>query len=121
MSDHTDIPALIADYFAGLYDGDTAKLRGVFHPFATLFGEVRGKPYRKSVDDYLSVVAGRTPPRALGEPFRMQLLYVEHCGEIAVAKVRVPILGHDYRDYLTLVREDGRWSIVSKVFTHIPE
>jgi hypothetical protein len=30
-----------------------------------------------------------------------------------------PMLGFDYVDFLSLLREDGRWAIVAKLFTHL--
>lgn len=119
MSPHEEILALLHRYFDGLYRGDVTLLRTVFHPQAILFGEVRGQPYLRTLDDYLSIVAGRKSPQLLQEPFRMIPLAVEATGRIGNARVSCPILGHNYIDYLALLRNDDQWQIVNKLFTHV--
>ena len=119
MSAHEEILGLLHRYFDGLYRGDVALLRTVFHPQAILFGEVRGQPYLRTLDDYLAIVAERKSPELLQEPFRMKPLAVEAIGRIGNARVSCPILGHNYVDYLGLLRNDDRWQIVNKLFTHV--
>lgn len=119
MNGHHDILALLQAYFDSLFTGDVAGLRGVFHPQAALFGEVKGAPYYRTLDDYLDAVGKRQSPQALGEPFRMQVLAVDVQGPVANARVSCPMLGFDYVDFLNLVRLDGQWRIANKTFTHV--
>ena len=111
--------ALVDVYFQSIYTGDPAALRAVFHPQCRLYADVNGAPYEKSVDQYVEGVANRKSPRELGEPFRMQVLGVETLGVIALVRTRQQMLGFDYHDYLTLLKRDGRWLIVSKTFVHL--
>jgi hypothetical protein len=120
MSDHEAVLGVVDIYCKGVYRGDLDLLRSVFHPKAALFAEVRGQPYYRLLDEYLGVVANRASPAAQGEPFRMKPLAVEVTHEIAFAKVHCPMLGYNYIDYLSLVREGGRWIIVNKLFTDVP-
>ena len=120
MDDHRAIAAVLGDYFKGLYMGDTALLRTVFHPDAALFAERDGQPYHKRLDDYLDAVAARASPASLGEPYRMKVLAIDVTHDIAMARVHVPALGFDYVNYLSLLRLQGRWVIVDKVFTEVP-
>jgi hypothetical protein len=120
MDDHHAIAAVLGDYFKGLYTGDTALLRTVFHPDAALFAERGGQSYHKHLDDYLDGVAARPSPAALGEPYRMKVLAIDVTHDIAVARVHVPALGFNYVNYLSFVRRAGRWVIVNKVFADMP-
>ena len=120
MTDHEGVLAAVDAYCKGVFRGDIALLRAVFHPKAALFAEVRGQPYYKPLDDYLAVVARRESPEALGEPFLMKPVLVEVTHEIAFAKVHCPMLGYHYIDYLSFVRLEGRWVIVNKLFTDVP-
>ena len=120
MSDHEAVLAAVDAYCKGVFRGDIALLRSVFHPNAALFAEVRGQPYYKPLDEYLSVVATRDSPEALGEAFLMRPVSVEVTHEIAFAKVHCPMLGYHYTDYLSFVRLEGRWVIVNKLFTDVP-
>lgn len=119
MNDHHSILQLLQAYFDGLFTGDVNGLRGVFHPRAALFGEIKGAPYHKTLDDYLDAVGKRQSPRALGESFRMRVLAIDVQGPVANARVSCPMLGFDYVDFLNLVRLDGQWRIANKTFTHV--
>lgn len=120
MGDHEAILAVVDTYCRGVYSGDVDLLRSVFHPKAALFGEVRGQPYYRPLEEYFSVVAGRQSPAALGEAFGMRPIAVEVTHEIAFAKVHCPMFDYNYTDYLSLVREAGQWRIVNKLFTDVP-
>ena len=114
------IAAVLGDYFEGLYKGDTALLRTVFHPDAALFAELGGQSYHKGLDAYLDGVAARQSPASRGEPYRMKVLGIDVTHDIAMARVHVPALGFNYVNYLSFVRWQGRWVIVNKVFTDVP-
>jgi hypothetical protein len=116
---HHAVLETVQEYFSGLYAGDTAKLRSVFHEHAVLWGEVKGQPYLRALEDWLRAVRDRKSPQALGEPFAMEVIAVAVHGAVAVATVRCPMLGYNYLDLLSLLHHDGTWRIASKVFTDI--
>ena len=120
MDDQCAIAAVLGDYFKGLYTGNTALLRTVFHPDAALFAERGGQSYHKRLDDYLDGVAQRASPASLGEPYRMKVQAIDVAHDIAMARVHVPALGFNYVNYLSFVRWQGRWVIVNKVFAEMP-
>jgi hypothetical protein len=117
MNEHQAILSVLGDYFKGLYSGDTALLRSVFHPEAALFAELPDQSYHKDLDAYLDGVAQRESPDERGEAYRMKVLSVDVHHNIAMAKVHVPALGFDFYNYLSLLRKDGAWVIVNKVFS----
>lgn len=119
LNDHEAVIAVVAEYCQGVFKGDIALLRKVFHPKAALFAEVRGQPYHRALDDYLAVVANRESPQARGEPFRIKPITIEVTHEIAFAKVSCPMYDYNYVDYLSFVRLDGEWRIVNKLFTDV--
>ena len=112
------IQAVIADYFRGIHEGDIKALRRVFHPLAQLFGDVKGQAYHRTLPDYLEAVRARKSPAALREPFRMRILSIECLNGIASARLHCPMLGFNYHDVLALNFIEGRWQVVSKLFTH---
>jgi hypothetical protein len=114
-----EIDALLKTYFDGLYHGDSARLREVFHPQAQLFGEVRGAPYQNTVDGWLNAVANRPSPQSKGESFQMETLEVQLHNQIAYVRARCPMLGFNYVDYLALMHNGERWLITNKLFTHV--
>lgn len=119
MSSHEEVLSVAKDYLTSIFYGDVEKLRSTFHPRAILGGVVKGSPYYKSVDEYLEVVKKRKAPNELNEIYKMSVISVEVIGEIAFVKTHCPMLGYNYFDYLSFVVFEGRWVIVSKVFTHV--
>jgi hypothetical protein len=69
------------------------------------------------MDDYFPVVAKRVSPASRNEPRRDVIDSIEFAGEnTAFARVRCSIGTKDFIDFLTLVRTDGAWRIIAKVF-----
>jgi hypothetical protein len=119
MSSFDQIGQVLGAYCDGIYSGNVEQLRSAFHPSAILWGEVKGQPYYRPLDEYLNVVRNRKSPQALGEIYGMQVLAMEIQGNIAFAKVRCRMLGYNYTDLLSLLYQDNRWGVVAKVFTHL--
>lgn len=119
--DRHAIGLVLDDYFSGLYTGDTDLLRSVFHPQAASFASVNGQPFHTTIGAWLESVANRTSPAELGERCSMTVMSVDVLGTIAIAKVHVPARGFNYYNFLSLLRQDGQWLIVNKVFVDLPK
>lgn len=118
-NDREELLALLQRYFDGLYRGDVGLLAQVFHPQARLYGEVKGQVAMRDVQPYLEAVARRASPQSLGEARRMQMQALRIDGSVALATARCEMLGFDYLDQLSLLKDtEGRWSIVAKLYTH---
>ena len=115
QSDYDAIIGLLNEYFDGLYDGDVDKLRRIFHDDAWL----KGNDYRKTRDEWLEAVATRPIPRDEGMDYGFNIQSLEIIGDQAMAKVDVPLLAAHFIDYLGLLKEEGQWRIVNKMFTII--
>jgi hypothetical protein len=118
MDDREELLALLQRYFDGLYRGDVELLAETFHPQARLYGEVNGQVLLRDLEPYLQIVATRASPQSRAEIQDMQLVALQLDGAIAHATARCRMLGFDYLDQLGLLKQDGRWSIVSKLYTH---
>ena len=111
-ADYDALIALLNDYFDGLYEGDVEKLRGIFHEDAWL----KGNNYRKSRDEWLKAVGSRPIPRDEGADYGFNIQSLEIVNDQAMARLDVPLAAH-FIDYLGLLKEDGQWKIVNKMFT----
>lgn len=114
-----EIEGIITNYFQGLFDGDINKLETCFHQTATVSGDIKGVEYFKTIDDFLEGVKQRQSPRDLNESFKMEIIGIEIIGQIAMAKLHVPMFNYNYYDYLSFSKIDDDWKIVNKIFTHI--
>lgn len=112
-----DIGDLLQDYFDALYFCDVDKLQSVFHPRAIYATADETPLLYRTMEDYVPVVAARQSPASRNEARRDHIDAIDLAGEnTAVARVRCSIGQRDFVDFLTLVRTDGRWRIIAKVF-----
>ena len=111
------IVAVIKDYFVGLHHGDVAKLKRIFHPDAYL----KAPDLRRSLSQWLEAVTNRPIPSEEGYRDNFKLLSIEVIKDQAMVKVECPLFEHFYIDYLGLLKENGEWLIVNKMYTDIEE
>lgn len=117
VNDFGVVSAIVQDYFDGLHYGDVAKLRSIFH--ADVFLKAPGS--RRSLEQWLSAVASRPVPSQQGRPYEFKLLSIEVIKDQAMVKLECPLFEHRYIDFLGLLKEDGRWKIVNKMYTDLQE
>ncbi len=114
---YAEVLHLLAAYYDGLYTLDAAKLREVFSPSAGYATIRDGSLVALSMDEYLPLLADRTPPDDDGTPYAYRVVSIRFAGEhTALAELECSLFGHDYTDFLSLLRIDDRWRIQSKVF-----
>jgi len=108
-------------YFKGIYEGDERRLGSIFHESALLFGDIKGQPYFKTVDLYLSGVKSRQSPKDSGKPFKGEILKISVVNSIATAEINVKMYDFNYRDFLSFHKINGKWLIVNKMLTDTSE
>lgn len=111
------ILVIITDYCDGLHFGDVSKLRRIFHPDAFL----KAPGLRRSLDEWLALVSTRPKPSALGLAYDFEVLSIDIIKDQAMVKLECPLFDHFYLDFLGLLKEQGRWLIVNKMYTDLNE
>ncbi len=112
LGDIDRITAIVQDYFDGLHSADLSKLERIFHPDATL----KAPGLRRSLQEWLQFVGEREVPADLEAEFGYRILSLDIAGEQAMVKVLCPLLDRCYVDFLGLLKEDGHWLIVNKMY-----
>lgn len=112
-----DICAVLQDYFDALYFCDVEKLERVFH-LQAIYATADETPFLyRTMAEYVPVVASRQSPASRNEARRDHIDAIDIAGDnTAMARVRCSIGSRDFVDFLTLVRTDGQWRIIAKVF-----
>lgn len=113
----SEVVASLQDYFDGLHHSDTGRLRRVFHPEAHYYCATDGALNHLDMESYFAIVDRRASPASQGHSRTDRILAIEFAGPVtAFAKVECSIPPKHFTDLLTLVKLDGQWRIVAKVF-----
>lgn len=120
--DFLDICDVLQHYFDGLYYGDVKRLAQVLHPQALYATAVPQDPLILHMNAYFEVVKNRPSPASRSETRIDEVLGIQRVGPVtALAKVRCAIADKRFVDLLSMVRVNGQWQIISKVFHYEQE
>jgi hypothetical protein len=122
IADSADIAHILTDaYFKGIYTGDVNLLSSVYYPGTLLFGDAAGKPYFKTLAQYLDGVKNRQSPKDSGKPFKGEIVSIEIINSIAMAKVHVKMYDFNYFELLSFHQLEGKWVIVNKMIADVEQ
>jgi hypothetical protein len=108
-------------YLKGIYDGDINLLKKVYHPGTLVFGDIKGVPYAKTLEQYLDGVKNRVSVKDSGKPFKGFITSIDVVNSIAVAKLHVKMYDFNYDEFLSFHKIDGQWFIVNKMLTDVAQ
>ena len=108
-------------YFKGIYEGNLDLLNQVYNTGTLLFGDVKGQPYAKTLDQYLDGVKNRQSPKDSGKPFRGEIISIKIANSIAIAEVKVKMYDFNYHEFLSFHKLNNKWLIVNKMISDINE
>ena len=116
-----EIRALLQIYFDAWYECDVEKLKAVFHPSCHLVCVIDGELDDDDMAKVHARIAKLESGASRGDARHDKVLMVDVASPTtAAAKVRLAIGKKLFTDYLSLLRLDGRWVIMAKVFSFRP-
>jgi hypothetical protein len=107
-------------YFEGVRNSDTAAAHKAFHPVAKMYFVRDGKIGERTIPDWLAAIAEHAPKPARPDKYRRRILDVDVTGSAAAAKIQLDYADAVLTDYMSLLKVDGRWVIVGKIFDRRP-
>lgn len=114
------VRAPLEAYLRGHATGDPAQFRQAFHDDAQLWGTRGGTLIRMTDDEYIGRAGGGQPPADEAQR-RRWIESVDVTGDTGVAKIVLDYPSARFTDYMQLMRVDGRWVIVNKMFLTEPK
>ncbi|HAG95814.1 MAG: hypothetical protein CMK83_07195 [Pseudomonadales bacterium] len=114
QADLVQILSMVELYFKGLHYGDAGTLETLFHQDCVL----KAPGQRRSISTWLNDVAKRSVPAHNNHPWEYRVLGVELMSEQAVVKLNCPLPHGHFIDYLGLLKEQGEWKIVNKMYAN---
>lgn len=113
-----EVSEFLGKYFDVLQSQDQALFDEVFNSAGVLYSSDGDElTVRPVVPVYRDIVAGRPSPASLGSPRDDQVVLLDVLSPTAAfAKVRLRLNDSIMVDYLSLLKTDGAWSIVAKIY-----
>lgn len=122
ISNIQDVLLTVQTYLDGLYEGDTKKIRQTFHDVSHLHSLADGKVSDLPLEDWCKLVEGRASPKSqnFGRELERIVRVEESAPNCANVTLTCAVPGRFFTDHLSLLKADGRWQIVNKVFHSRP-
>jgi hypothetical protein len=109
------IEDVIQDYFQGYQQADTKLIQNAFHSDTRLLSVDNGQLDKTEMSDWLKSLEER---RLRGD-IRKGVLKIESIDSqdyAASVKLKITFPAFEFTDYLSLLKIDGKWQIVGKIY-----
>ena len=124
MNNHAEtklIKAVIQDYIDGTYEADAEKLSSVFHKQAVMNGYLGPDLILAKPDIFIQDIVSAPSMKANNDPYMAEIESIRVEGQIA----NVVLSESGFRgstmfvNHFHLIKDEGAWKIISKLFTTI--
>ena len=113
------IRATIQHYFNGHATGDKDEFRKAFHPEAKLFWIKDGAFTQRPSQEWIDGMKGGAP---VDEAKRKRSIEsIDIAGHAAVVRIRLDYPAADIVDFMSMLKIEGEWKIVNKIFHTSPK
>jgi hypothetical protein len=102
-------------YLEGHKTGQADAFRRAFHPDARMLYVKDGQFVKTEIADYIARAPGK--PADDEDKRRRSIDSIDIAGDAAIAKITLDYPEVTFTDYMTLLKVNGEWRIVSKVFS----
>lgn len=112
-NDHEMIKQTIQFYIDGAKSGKGDDMRPAFHRDATIFGYIGDDLFAGPIQGLFDWNDENGPATGL----EARIANIDLVGTIATVRLELDNwTGHKFTDFFTLLKEDGSWKIMNKVF-----
>ena len=109
----------VSHYLQGHATGDGAHHEMVFHPESKLFWIRDGQLNQRTSAEYIAGAPGKPADDEAERERRIAMIDVT--GNAAVVKVELDYPSALITDYFSMLKVDGEWKIINKIFTVAPK
>jgi Putative lumazine-binding len=111
------IEKVVWTYLDGLYEGDAGKIAKAFHEGSHLYSMHEGGVSDLPREKWLDMLKGRPSAKSKGLKRTDRIVSIDLSGpETAFVKLECSIHPRYFTDYLTLLKLNDGWRVVSKTF-----
>ncbi|MCW1923931.1 nuclear transport factor 2 family protein [Luteolibacter arcticus] len=112
--EYTEVVATANKYVDGLRGGSPADVADAFHKDAVMYGFTNGELLGGPIQNLYDFVEqnGKAPKIET----RVDVLAITPTIAVVRIDMENDAIGADYNDYLTLIKIDGTWMVIAKVY-----
>lgn len=118
-NDEAAIRAVIDRYFQAHATGDGSHIAAVFHPELKMMFVRDNAFMMRTRDEYISGFSGKPAPDEAER--KRSVLTIDITGNAAMAKLRLDYPKAILTDYFSLLKINGEWKVVNKIFNSEPK
>ncbi|SOD41808.1 nuclear transport factor 2 family protein [Nitrosovibrio sp. Nv4] len=113
-ADYNAVIAVAQKYVDGLRIGSVEGVAEAFHKDAVMYGFTNGELLGGPIANLFDFVKknGKAPEITT----RLDVLAITPTTAVVRVDMEKDAIGADYNDYLTLIRIDGEWKVIAKVY-----
>lgn len=112
--DYADAVATVTKYVEGLRVGNVAALAEAFHKDAVMYGFTNGELLGGPIKNLYDFV--ETNGTAPDIKTRIDVLAITPTTAVVRVDMEKDAIGADYTDFHTLIKLDGTWKVIAKVY-----
>ncbi|MBL8529173.1 MAG: nuclear transport factor 2 family protein [Burkholderiales bacterium] len=112
--DYEDVVATVAKYVGGLRVGSADGVAKAFHKDAVMYGFTNGELLGGPIKNLYDFVEKNGS--ALDIKTRLDVLAITPTTAVVRVDMEKDAIGADYTDFHTLIKLDGTWHIIAKVY-----
>lgn len=121
LADEQAIRQAVQYYFDGGRLGDSATMRKAFRTeVAHMFFVRDGKLVDVPIPEFVARTERKGTPGFAPDTFTRRVVMVDVAGTSAIAKLETVRPDQVVVDYMALLKIDGQWQIVNKIFDRLP-
>lgn len=113
-AEYNAVIAVAQQYVDGLREGSVEAVGQAFHRDAVMYGFTNGELLGGPITNLFDFVKknGNAPEITT----RLDVLAITPTTAVVRVDMEKDAIGADYNDYLTLIRIDGKWQVIAKVY-----
>lgn len=113
-SEYDAVVKTVQTYVDGLAAGDNNIMRQAFHKDATMYGFMADNLLGGSIENLYGYVdsVGKAPNLKA----RLDVLGITPTTAVVKVDMEKDASGNNYTDFHTLIKQDGKWTIIGKTF-----
>lgn len=112
--DYNAVIETASRYVEGLREGSVATIKQAFHEEAVMYGFTNGQLLGGPISNLYDFVESNG--KAAEITTRLDVLAITPTTAVVRVDMEKDAIGADYNDYLTLIKIDGDWKVIAKVY-----